>query len=87
MTLLEEFRDLMDQFQIDFYGFSNIRGSKVPTCYSSDPKMESLIGKELKTYKHRVCISPYYINNIRIKNKYYMSFQPLHQKIYKNDGI
>lgn len=74
-----ELRDIMDYFGIQYGGFSNMRGSKCPTFYSNDEKMETILGQQITTYKHRVFISKV----SGITGKYYASFQPHLTKIYK----
>lgn len=82
-NLLEEFREFMWMEGIEFFGFSNIRGSKCPTFYSSDPNIDKVLEKEIVTKWHRVFISKVYCCGKVVENKYTASFQPKYRKIYK----
>lgn len=74
-----ELSDIMSHFGIEWYGFKNSVGSKIPTFYSDDPKMEAVVGHQILTDKHRIFIT---LRDDRF-NQYLASFQPILYKQYR----
>lgn len=71
-NLRDELSDVMKQYDIVWSGFQNSVGSKCPTFYSIDEKMDALVGHQILTDRHRI-----FINEVPGRlGMYYASFQP-----------
>ena len=76
-NLRDELSDILKEFDIVWGGFNNTRGSRIPTFYSSDEKIEALCGHTILTDRHRVFIS-------MIEGcMYCASFQPHLTEVYR----